>query len=56
MKKQYIRPASEAIDIECQAIMELSIGVNNETPADASTSFSNKGGWNSEGWEDSEEE
>lgn len=60
MKKQYIRPTSQAFNIECQSIMKASdpssISVDSGTEAGASTSFSNKGGWSSESWSSSEEE
>ena len=56
MKKQYIRPTSQAFNIECQEIIATSIGVDSENEAGASASFSNKGGWSSESWSSSEEE
>lgn len=58
MKKQYVAPVSETITLMAESMLASSptIGIDPNTEVDANTSYSNKRGWSSEQWSDSEAE
>lgn len=60
MKEKYIRPVSQAFEFETPCMLAPSQGnpqidVDSSTEAGASESFTNKGGWNSGLWNETEE-
>ncbi|MDO4930478.1 MAG: hypothetical protein Q4E59_05025 [Bacteroidales bacterium] len=55
MKKKYISPTSETINLIAEQMLAMS--VRDDITVDAETSFSNKkSGWNSDDWSTSDEE
>ena len=60
MKKKYIRPVSQGIELETLSMLagsgdNPSVNVDDTQKAGAGESYTNKGGWNSSLWNDTEE-
>lgn len=59
--RKYIKPASVCISLHAEHGLMLPASVNNskyesvEGDSDYGTQFSNKGGWSSDSWDNSEE-
>lgn len=56
MKKVYIAPESQAISLNLESIIAMSLTVDKDTELGGGDSYSNHKGWSSEAWTTTEEE
>ncbi len=53
MKKTYIAPSVQTVDLNLEGMVAMSIAINNnnDKQIDAADSYTQKGGWDSSNWE-----
>ena len=54
MKKSYITPTSQEIALQLESMVAMSIAIDNDKEVGGSDAYTNKGGWSSENWTDTE--
>lgn len=51
MKKTYIAPSVQTVELNLEGMVAMSIAIDNDKQINASESYTQKGGWDASNWE-----